>query len=224
MNEEAQDNQAQTQESEEVTETTQQPEQKVQDNSSDQNWARVREVLNSQKSEIEDLKRQVQANSNPETDEFEGVDGEDYATVNMMKKPSKKMKELENTVQQLQQSLKINEATRQEEIMRSKNDDYDYVIEKFGIPLIEKTPALKETLLKIPNWAEMAYNMAKATPEYKAAQSQDNSKKVEKVIKNTERPTSANAAGTSMKSQAEVFANLSPSDVWKKSQEFARRA
>ena len=224
MNEEAQDNQAQTQESEEVTETTQQPEQKVQDNSSDQNWARVREVLNSQKSEIEDLKRQVQANSNPETDEFEGVDGEDYATVNMMKKPSKKMKELENTVQQLQQSLKINEATRQEEIMRSKTDDYDYVIENFGIPLIEKTPALKETLLKIPNWAEMAYNMAKATPEYQKAQSQDNSKKVEKVIKNTERPTSANAAGSSLKSQAEVFANLSPSDVWKKSQEFARRA
>lgn len=224
MNEEAQDNQTQTQESEEVTENTQQPEQKAQDNSSDQNWARVREVLNSQKSEIEDLKRQVQVNNNPETDEFSGVDGEDYATVNMVKKPSKKMKELENTVQQLQQSLKINEATRQEEIMRSKTDDYDYVIENFGIPLIEKTPALKETLLKIPNWAEMAYNMAKATPEYQKAQSQDNSKKVEKVIKNTERPTSANAAGASLKSQAEVFANLSPSDVWKKSQEFARRA
>lgn len=225
MNEETQNNQTQTQESEKPTEITQEPEQKAQDNSSEQNWARVRAVLNAQKSKIDELERQVQvSNKKPEPDEFGDVDGDDYATVNMIKKPSKKVKELETRVEQLQQKLQVNEASRQEENMRSKNDDYDYVIENFGIPLIEKTPALKQTLVTCPNWAEMAYNMAKATPEYKKAQSQDNSKKVEKVIKNTERPMSANAAGASLKSQAEVFANLSPSDVWKKSQEYARRA
>ena len=193
----------------------------------DQNWARVRAVLQSQKDKIDQLERLVQEGRIPhEPDELESADGADFATIDMVKKPSKKVKNLEKQVDELKHKLQLNEASRQEELMRSSTDDYDYVIENFGIPLIEKNPALKQTLLQVPNWAEMAYNMAKATPEYKKSQSnsRNNAKKVDRVVKNTERPTSANAAGTSLKSQAEVFANLEPSEVWKKSQEFARRA
>ena len=198
-----------------------------QNTGADQNWARVRAVLQSQKDKIDQLERLVHEGQIPhEPDELEKADGADYATVDMVKKPSKKVKNLEKQVDELKQKLQLNEASRQEELMRSQNDDYDYIVENFAIPLIEKNPALKQTLLQVPNWAEMAYNMAKATPEYKKAQSnsRNNAKKVDRVVKNTERPVSANAAGSSLKSQAEVFANLKPSEVWKQSQEFARRA
>ncbi len=211
-----------------ATQASEGSEQNVQEQTGvDQNWARVRSVLQSQKDKIDQLERMVQENQKPpDKDEFDNVDGADYATVDMVKKPSKKVKNLEKEVGELKHKLQLNEASRQEELMRSKNDDYDYVIENFGLPLIEKNPALKQTLLQVPNWAEMAYNMAKGTPEYKKSQSnhRNNAKKVERVVKNTERPTSANAAGASLKSQAEVFANLKPSEVWKQSQEFARRA
>lgn len=201
-------------------------------NSAEYNWRELRSVaqtqkmeIESQKSEIETLKTRLEEINKPkEVDEWEGYDPDDYAKVEHVKKSTSEMKQLKKQLASMQQKLQITEAERKENEARSKFDDYDYVIDNFGIPMIKKNPALGQALKALPNWAEMAYEMAKATPEYKAAQSNVTAPKAEKVIKNTERPTSINAAPASVKKQVDVFSSLSPSEVWKKSQEFARRA
>ena len=228
MSEEDQDNVVVAEDQVEPQEVPSEPEPENQDpvkeepKKADHNWAQVRDVLHTQKNKIDELEKKL--NEKPEVDEFEGVDPGEYITFEQHQKLNKKKDQKESKeISDLKDRLRLMENKRHEERMRGKHEDYDYVIENFGIPLVQNNPRLAEAIRTCDDWAEMAYNMAKATPEYQKAMTQK-SPKAEKVKRNTERPTSANAAGSSLKNQASYFAEMSPSEVWKKSQEFARRA
>ncbi len=221
---------SETAEDQVVTEAEVQPEQQpenqepvqVESKTEDHNWSQVRGVLQTQKSEIDELKRQVA--EKPEVDEFAGVDPEEYVTFGQHQKLSQKNSQKESKeIADLKEQLMLMKSETRENIARDKHDDYDYVIQNFGLPLVHNNPRLKAALKVCDDWAEMAYNMAKATPEYQKSLTQ-NSPKAEKVQKNIERPTSANAAGSSLKNQTSYFADMSKAEVWKQSQEFARRA
>lgn len=203
-------------------------------NSADRNWEEFRSVAKAQKMEIESQREQIekltkklegiQQPKEQEPDEWDGYDPDDYAKVEHVKKSSSEVKKLKKELASLQQKLNQTEVQRQENETRSKHEDYDYVINEFGIPMIKKNPALAQALKAMPNWAEMAYEMAKSTPEYKKAMEGKTSPQAEKVIKNANRPTSVNAAPSTVKSKVDVFTNMSPAEVWAKSQEYARRA
>lgn len=201
----------------------------VQDKSEEINWARARNVLKAQAAEIEELKRTVEKSKKIEPDDFEGIDKDDYITLEQAqrlaeKKAESKAKEIAQNI--VEERLRVVEGERLEEKTRSKFTDYDYVIDNFAIPLIENNPALAQAIKSSPNWAEMAYRYAKSSPEYEAemAKRQTNTKAVEKVTKNTERPLSANATGSSLKEAVESFSQMSPEDVWRTSRQYARRA
>lgn len=203
-------------------------------NSADRNWEEFRSVAKAQKMEIETQREQIerltkqleeiQKPKEPEPDEWDGYDPDDYAKVEHVKKSSSEVKKLKEQLASLQAKLNQAEIQRQENETRAKHQDYDYVIDEFGIPMIKKNPALRQALKAMPNWAEMAYEMAKATPEYKEAMQGKTSPAADKVLKNAKRPTSVNAASSSVKQKVDAFSTMSPAEIWAKSQEYARRA
>lgn len=195
----------------------------------DHNWQEANRVLKMQQQKIQELEAMMKAPpAAPEKDEFDDLDPNDYLTVDKARKMAEKYadKKAESAAKRIvgeyaqQQNLQMNELQ-----MRSKYDDYDYVIEHYAIPQINNNPALALKIQQSKNPAETAYKIGKLSDDYEVSVAkQTTSPKAEKILKNSQRPVSGNAVGSPLKTQADNFSKLSKEEVWKQSQQFARGA
>lgn len=197
----------------------------------DRNWKAAGEALRLQKQRIEELESKLAQQApvqQEEPDELDQLDPDDYVSVAKAKEIAKKLaaKEAQNTAKQVvQEYIQQQNILQDEQRMRSKFEDFDYVIENYAIPMIKNDPALAYKVQNSKNPAETAYKLAKISDEYEGAQmKQQTSPKAEKIIKNSQRPVSGNAVGTPLRSQAEDFSKMSKQDVWAMSEKYARGA
>ena len=201
------------------------PQQQMQ-RQNDTNWREVRAMMAAQKEEIDRLKAEKEAER--DAAEFKDLAPDDYMTVAktqrmIEKRAEKKAQEIASKI--VEESMRKQENNMAEQRMRDKVSDYDYIIENYAVPMLESNKGMAEALRASDNPFQLAYNLAKASDKYIHDNSkQPTSAKAEKILKNTERPISAAASGTSMKTEADKFANLSPADYWRLSQEYANRA
>ncbi len=198
------------------------------------NWRQANEVMRLQKQRIDELERerqdraqQMQKPAVEEPDEFANEDPDNYITVAKARQMAEKAAEkkakafAQQAVQEYaqQQSVAISE-----DRARAKYEDYDYVMENYALPMIKNDPALAYKIQQSKNPAETAYKLGKLSDGYEETMTKAApSPKAEKIIKNSQRPTSSNAAG-SLKTQADKYANMSQADIWAESQKYARRA
>lgn len=204
----------------------------------DKNWEQVHQVLKLQKQKIEELESRLAQPpaklEEQEPDEFAELDPEDYLTVDKAKKLAEKMAEKkakEAARQIVEEYARQQSLSSDEQRMRTKYDDYDYVIENYAIPLIKNDPALAYRIQQSKNPAETAYKLGKLSDSYEeTTMKQQTSPKAEKIIKNSSRPVSSNAAGSSLKSQADQFSKLDPRNpqdaarIYEQAQRYARGA
>jgi len=197
----------------------------------DINWERANEVLRLQKQRIEELEARVAKQTQPtpeEPDELDKLDPSDYLTVQQALKlvDKKAEKKAESKARQVVEEFASQQRVVQDEQrMRSKYEDFDYVIENFAIPMIKNDPALAHKIQISKNPAEAAYKLAKISDEYEESMGkQQTSPKAEKIMKNAQRPVSSNAVSTSLKNQADDYSKLSPQQIWEMSQKYARGA
>lgn len=211
----------------------------------DHNWKAANEVMRAQKQqlemtkmELEQLKMQmqqhqqkIQQQEQDEPDEFEKLDKRELITIEQAEKLAEKKakiatkKMLEEYSRTQEEQSRQSRIAQDEERVRSKFDDYDYVLENFALPMIKNDPALAHKIQNSKNPAETAYKLGKLSDEYEATMSkQQTSPKAEKIIKNSNRPTSSNAVTSGLKGQVEDFSKLSPSEIWSMSQKYARGA
>jgi hypothetical protein len=197
----------------------------------DHNWRAAGEAMRLQKQRIEELEARLAQSQKPvaeEQDEFDTLDPEDYLTVGKAKELARKLaaKEAAKTAEEVVQKYAQQQAVIQDEQrMRAKFEDFDYVIENFALPMIKNDPALAYKIQNSKNPAETAYKLAKISDEYEATgMKQQTSPKAEKILKNASRPVSSSAAGTPLKGQVDDVSKLSPQEVWAMSQKYAQRA
>lgn len=196
------------------------------------NWDEAREVLRLQKQRIEELEARLMEQKIPakqeETDEFEKLDPDDYMTVGKAREMAKKLasKEAAQTAKQVvQEYIQQQTIVQDEQRMRAKYEDFDYVIENYAVSMIKNDPALAYKIQQSKNPAETAYKLAKMSDDYEESQmKQQTSPKAEKILKNSSRPTSANAVGNTLRNQADDFSKMSQQDIWAMSQKYAKGA
>ena len=192
-----------------------------------ENWAQANEVLRLQKQRIAELEerlnhsQQVTRQTAEEVDEFANLDPDEYLSVKDARKlaeriAEKKAKEAaKEIVEQYSRSRSLED---DESRMRSQHDDYDFVVENFAVPLIKNDPALAYRIQTSKNPAQTAYMLGKMDPGYIESSQKQVSPKAERVLKNTSRPLSGNAASGPLKTQADNFSNMSQQDIWSMSQ------
>jgi len=191
------------------------------------NWELARQALAQQKAEIEQLKAMLGSKPpEPEPDPFDGLDPEDYLTVQEARKrfePTISKKAKEAAAELMQQYSFQQQIQQDEQRLRGLHEDYDYVVENFAIPLIKNNPALATQVQSSRNPAQVAYMLGKMSDQYgDSVNKQQNSQKAEKILKNTQRPVSAAAVSAPLKSQADSFSKQSKEDVWAQSQRYAK--
>jgi hypothetical protein len=196
------------------------------------NWRQANEVMRLQKQRIEELEqmreqRYLQPKVEEEVDEFANEDPDNYITVEKARKMADKAAEKKAKVyaqQAVQEYAAKQSVAVSEDKARSKYEDYDYVIENFVVPMIKNDPAYAYKIQQSKNPAETAYKLGILSDDYEASMTKAPvSPKAEKILKNTQRPTSSNAAG-SLKTQADKYSNMTQSEIWAESQKYARRA
>jgi hypothetical protein len=185
-----------------------------------------------QKQQIEELNYRLMEKEKPpqpiEKDEFDDLDPEDTITVDKARKMAEKIadkKAKESAQKYVQEYAQQQTLKNDEDRMRSKVEDYDYVIENFVLPMIKNDPALAYKIQQSKNPAETTYKLGRISDEYEGAtMKQQTSPKAEKVLKNTSRPVSGNAVGSPLKKQADDFSKMSQTEIWNLSQKYARGA
>jgi hypothetical protein len=194
------------------------------------NWKKATATMAAQKQEIEALKAYLQQaeqrkayeaqQAQEKAEEMDPDEPITYQKANTI--AERKAKEMAGKLldeYKQQHALESDEAR-----MRSKHDDYDYVLETYAVPLIKKDPALAYKIQQSRTPAETAYKLGKLSDEYEANMAKkDISPKAEKVLKNVNRPTNSNAVGN-LKNQSEEATQLSPQEIWARSQKYARQA
>lgn len=216
-------------------ETTQPVEQEVKvpvETDADRNWKEANQVLKLQKQKIDELESRLHQMAQPkveeEKDEFAALDQDEYMSVGKARQMAERIadkKAKEAAREMVKEVMQKHSLEQDESRMRSKHDDYDYVMENFAIPLIKKDPALAYKIQQSKNPAEVAYKLAKISDEYEGANvKQQTSPKAEKILKNTSRPVSSQGAGSPLKTQADEFASMSQAQIWEQSQKYARKA
>ncbi len=210
-------------------ETVSTAEVKEQPKSVDHNWAQANEVLRLQKQRIEELEARLHQplpKVEAEKDEFADLDPDDALTVSQARRLAESLAEKkarEAAKQVIDQYMRENNVSNDEQRMRSKHDDYDYVVETFAIPLIKSDPALAHKIQNSRNPAETAYKLGKLSDQYEETMTKkETSPKAEKILKNASRPTSGNAVSAPLKGQADNFSKMSKEDVWNMSQKYAK--
>lgn len=203
------------------------------ENPNEINWRQANEVMRLQKQRIDELEKyqqsaqQRQTNVAEEPDEFANEDPDNYITIDKARRMAEKAAEKKAKVyaQQAVQEYSQQQAVAiSEERARTKYEDYDYVMENYAIPMIKNDPALAYKIQTSKNPAETAYKLGKLSDSYEDTMTKAApSPKAEKILKNSQRPTSSNAAG-SLKTQSDKYSNMSQSEIWAESQKYARRA
>ena len=218
----------------EVAEETPQVESKPEpkEDRNEVNWRQANEVMRLQKQRIEELERDRQERAQArapaeEPDEFANEDPDNYITVSKARQMAEKAAEKKAKTyaqQAVQEYAQQQTVAQSEDRARTKYEDYDYVMENFALPMIKNDPALAYKIQQSKNPAETAYKLGKLSDSYEDTVTKSStSPKAEKILKNSQRPTSANAAG-SLKTTADKYANMSQADIWAESQKYARRA
>lgn len=198
----------------------------------DVNWERANEVLRLQKQKIEELEARLSQIAQPkaieEPDEFDKLDPEDYLTVAKAKDLAKKTasKEAQQAAKKIvEQYVHEQNLVQDESRMRSKYEDYDFVIDNYVLPELKNNPALAYKIQQSKNPAETAYKLGKLSDQYEeSTMKKEVSPKAEKIMKNTSRPLSSSAASSHLKNQATDFSKMSKQDIWEMSQKYARGA
>ncbi len=197
----------------------------------DHNWEQARQLMQMQKQRIEELENRQKPAVVPEKDEFADLDPEELVTTSKALQMAKKMatresQEIRKELESLQTKINLQNYSAEENAMRSKHDDYDYVIDNFVRPMIKNDPAYQQMIINSKNPIQTAYKLGKLSDDYQEQPMKNNDavQKAEKMIKNSQKPLSGNAAGGSLKGQAEKYAKMSPQDIWKESQSYAKRA
>jgi hypothetical protein len=193
-------------------------------------WKQAREVMQTQKAEIEALRRQMEdftkVKPPPEPDEFADFDPNDQITFAQAQRlAEKKAKQAaDSSRQQIESQMQIERKVQHAEAeARAKHSDYDYVINTFTLPQIQKDPALAHKIAISPNPALTAYKLGKLSDEYEAQSQQQNvSPKAAKILKNSERPASSHSAPVPLKSQVGDVSKMSQQEIWNLSQKYAR--
>ena len=224
-----------TVEAQEVVQEAASPKEQPKEAEQERNWRAASETLRLQKQRIEELENRLkeqqtfvrqEAPAKEEPDEFDKLDPDDYLTVSKAKELAKKLaaKEAEQTAKKVvMEYAQQQQIVQDESRMRAKYEDFDFVIENFAVPMIKNDPALAYKIQNSKNPAETAYKLAKISEEYEEMQSkQQVSPKAEKVMKNSSRPVSGQAASNSLKTQADDFSKLSPQEIWSMSQKYSR--
>ncbi len=219
----------------EVVQEAQTPKEQPKETEQERNWRAASETLRLQKQRIEELESRLKEQTpvarqespvKEEPDEFDKLDPDDYLTVSKAKELAKKLaaKEAEQTAKKVvMEYAQQQQLVQDENRMRSKYEDFDFVIENFAVPMIKNDPALAYKIQNSKNPAETAYKLAKISEEYEEMQSkQQVSPKAEKVIRNSARPVSGQAASNSLKAQIEDISKLSPQEIWSMSQKYSR--
>jgi hypothetical protein len=201
-------------------------------NNVEKNWKHANEVMNLQKKRIEELEQRVssfsiQTQAPEDTDDLDDSDPEDYVTVAKAKELAQKLatkaaKEAARTV--VEEYAQTQALSSDEQRMRSKFDDYDFVIENFALPAIQQDPALAYKVKMSKNPAETAYKLGKLSDKYEESVPKQTNPKVEKILKNTSRPSSAFAAGSSLKTQVDQASSMTPAQIWEMSQKYSKGA
>jgi hypothetical protein len=112
-----------------------------------------------------------------------------------------------------------------EQKAKQTHEDYDYIVENFSIPLIKNDPALAHKVMTSKNPAETAYKLGKLSDSYEEQMAKAGTNpRAERILKNSQRPTSVNALPTSLKTTADSYSKMSKEDIWKQSQEYSRKA
>lgn len=197
----------------------------------DKNWKEASRVMKLQQQKIQEMEALLHERTKPapveEKDEFAALDQEDYLTVGKARAMAEKLaeKKAEQAARKIvQEYAQQQQIQSDEQRVRAKHDDYDYVIENYAIPQIKNDPALAYKIQNSKNPAETAYKIGKLSDSYEESNAkQATSPKAEKILKNTQRPLSSNAAG-SFKQQVDDFARMSKEDIWNQSQKFASKA
>lgn len=197
------------------------------------NWKKANEVLKFQKMRIDELENQLQQREIPrqpdeEPDEFEQLPQDDYLTVQQARKMAEKMAEKKAKMavkSEIEAFESRNRVAQDEARCQTKYEDYAYVMENFALPMIKNDPALAYKIQMSKNPAETAYKLGKLTDAYEETMTKQSSPspRAEKVLKNAQRPTSSNAAGT-LKAQSEHYSKMSKDQIWAESQKYARQA
>lgn len=215
---------------EEIIEEVAEQQEQVQEVSPvDQNWRQANEVMSAQKRQIDELERRLSRMDVPipvqEVDEFADMDPEDYMTVGKAKEMARKLAQKEASITAksiVDEYIQKQNIATDEQRMKAKHEDYDFVIENYALPLIKNDQALAHKIQMSKNPAETAYRLGKLSDNY--VPTNETSPKAEKIIKNNARPVSAHTVNSPLKSQAESFAKMSKADVWAQAQEYARSA
>lgn len=201
-------------------------------NNQAENWKQANEVLRLQKQRITELEARLNQpqpiQEVVEKDELDSMDPDDLITAGKAREMVRKMasREAQEAAKKIVQEYAQNQTLANDESrMRSKHDDYDYVVENYALPAIKNDPALAYKIQQSKNPAETAYKLGKLSDNYQeVAMKQETSPKAEKILKNASRPLSSSAAGSSLKNQADSFSKMSQSEIWAQSQKYAKGA
>lgn len=199
----------------------------------DYNWSQANEIMRLQKQRIDELEEYhrraaVEKPQAQEVDEFDAMDQSEVITISQARKLAEKAAERkgrEAAKEMVEKYIKEQTVVSDEQRMRSKFDDYDYVVNTYALPAIKNDPALAYKIQSSKNPAEVAYKLGKLSDEYQEqTMAKETSPRAEKVLKNANRPVSSNAVGAPLKAQADHFAKMSKDEVWTMSQKYARGA
>jgi hypothetical protein len=169
---------------------------------------RERQTLQEQNKLLQDHMSLMQANQQtqaaPKRDEMDSMDDDDVLTVGEAKKYLGKIQQ--------------NYQTSVEELrVQQKYTDYNEVVTKYLPEVVQKNPALSNTLKTDPNRYELAYYLAKNSDSYRGATAEvKKSTEAQRIIDNGQRAGSLSAVGsTSPQSQVSNFKNMTDSDFMK---------
>jgi len=150
---------------------------------------RERQSLQEKMRMLEDHVSLMQANQQkpqqPQQDEMAGLSDDDVLTVGEAKKF---MQNIQQNYQMGIEELRVSQ----------KYSDYQKVVKDYLPKVIEKNPALKNTLQNDPNRYELAYYLAKNSEDYRTSHKQTKkSEDAERIVQNAQRPGSLSAVGSS---------------------------
>tara|TARA_R110002096_G_scaffold48903_1_gene129379 strand:+ start:1185 stop:1856 length:672 start_codon:yes stop_codon:yes gene_type:complete len=170
---------------------------------------RERQQLQEQNKLLQDHMSLMQANNvtqpaPQQEDQYAGMADDDVLTVGEAKKFLGKIQQ--------------NYQTSVEELrVQQKYSDYDAVVSQHLPEVVQKNPALKNTLQTDPNRYELAYYLAKNSDSYRGASHEvKKSAEAQRIIDNGQRAGSLSAVGsTSPQSQISNVKNMSDTDFMK---------
>ncbi len=176
--------------------TEQQVSKESRPDSQEKNWKEVRDIMQQQRQEIAELKRQMLEKEQPniqthEQNPLEGLAEDDVLTVADAKKLASQIarQTAMDIVHEREKKVAIEQVPNQ-------YSDYQDVI-KYVDELVKENPALETAILNSPNPRLTAYQMIKSSHLYQKQQTSGTiSPDAQRAINNSQKPISSQSVGT----------------------------